>query len=123
MELTTMRTTVSTIIVLAAGLLLAGCEFGVGSPDFACPGMPNGVQCKSAREVYQLTNHHDAVSSMDGSAERAIAADQGKDAALPTAKVAAASDDVPYPVVYSDNGDLPVRAPARVMRIWIAPFE
>ena len=38
---------------------LQGCAngFGVGKSEFSCPGMPNGVQCMSTRDVYYATNN------------------------------------------------------------------
>ncbi|MJU66071.1 type IV conjugative transfer system protein TraV, partial [Salmonella enterica] len=41
----------------AALLILSGCStFNIGKDEYSCPGMPNGVQCMSARDVYAATN-------------------------------------------------------------------
>jgi conjugal transfer pilus assembly protein TraV len=38
-------------------LVLSGCSsFNIGSDEYGCPGMPSGVQCMSARDVYSATN-------------------------------------------------------------------
>ncbi|WP_254853808.1 TraV family lipoprotein, partial [Salmonella enterica] len=40
----------------AALLILSGCStFNIGKDEYSCPGMPNGVQCMSARDVYAAT--------------------------------------------------------------------
>ena len=44
------------LLLLAVGsTLLSGCSsLGLGSSEYGCPGMPDGVRCLSAREVYEL---------------------------------------------------------------------
>uniref|UniRef100_UPI00038A3C9A TraV family lipoprotein n=1 Tax=Photorhabdus temperata TaxID=574560 RepID=UPI00038A3C9A len=38
-------------------LVLSGCSsLNIGSDEYSCPGMPSGVQCMSARDVYAATN-------------------------------------------------------------------
>ncbi len=32
--------------------MLSGCSLGIGSENYGCSGLPQGVQCKSTREVY-----------------------------------------------------------------------
>ena len=36
--------------------MLSGCSLGIGSENYGCSGLPQGVQCKSTREVYM--NRH-----------------------------------------------------------------
>ena len=47
------------LLLLAVGsTLLSGCSsLGLGSSEYGCPGMPDGVRCLSAREVYELTSN------------------------------------------------------------------
>lgn len=45
-----------TSIVLIAASSLGGCSFlSIGEPDYGCKGMPEGVTCMSARDVYSAT--------------------------------------------------------------------
>ncbi|QMI49774.1 TraV family lipoprotein [Burkholderia sp. MBR-1] len=97
-------------------LVLSGCGslWSVGNSKFDCPGIPNGVVCKTPREVYDLTNHHDALVTMDsdgkqtGNAEITV----GK----PTGVLAqGASVRLPQPI----QQPMPILEPARVMRIWV----
>lgn len=55
----------------AAIMLLAGCSsLNIGEEEYSCPGMPNGVQCMSARDVYAATN--------DGNVPRPMKEDEAK---------------------------------------------
>lgn len=118
-----------------APLLLGACSnLGIGAADYSCSGMPQGVSCKSAREVYELTNTRDAVSGLMLSQEAERNAEAAADTGLvQTMRKAAASDPsalggspVGYgamPVAYTDDGRVPIRTPAVVMRVWIAPYQ
>ena len=53
--------TVKSLLLLpaavAAAFALQGCSaLNVGEENFACEGMPGSVYCRSAREVYNVTN-------------------------------------------------------------------
>ena len=54
----------------AVVLLLSGCStLNPWDSSYACKGYPAGVNCKSAREVYELTNYRDSLEkkkSKDG---------------------------------------------------------
>lgn len=117
--------------VLSVGVVtvLAGCSsLGVGSSDYACQGMPGGVQCMSTRDVYEATN--------DGNVPRSISAEDARDGVTSVpAQVAAGA----YSAGDSDSREaafvntyvapnlpdrpIPIRTPAQVMRIWVAPWE
>lgn len=46
------------LAICAKMTLLTGCaNLGIGSSEYSCPGMPNGVKCLSASEVYALTDN------------------------------------------------------------------
>lgn len=63
----------------AALLWLSGCSMiNPWDGDYACRGYPRGVTCKSAREVYQLTNYRDSLSPRDAKKGRG-----GKDHGYP----------------------------------------
>lgn len=84
---------------------LQGCSIlnTVANNEFSCPGMPNGVSCKTPREVYNMTNGDKAASS------------------------GTAAGDVPTYVFATKPGSgqlapVPVLEQAKVMRVWIAPW-
>ena len=89
--------------------LLSGCSvFAPGSSDFACPGMPKGVTCKTPREVYDIST--------------------GKTPKKGKAAKTGDYDPSPVEVLLVGNGGnnlepVPVLEQAKVMRIWIAPWE
>ena len=109
--------------VIASMIVLSGCTstLNVGSPDYGCPGMPGGVQCMSAREVYAVTN--------DGQVPRPMqtgkATGTHADAAAPVTEAAGVEDPVidNYVAPRLPDQPIPIRTPAQVMRIWVAPWE
>lgn len=101
---------------MLAPVLLAGCAgFGMGEQsDFSCPGVPQGVICKSPREVYALTNGKNYDLGTD------VKKGDSKD-------VPASSSDTIHPftrpAVAANSGPMPVLAPSQVQRIWIGPWQ
>lgn len=92
-------------------MLLAACSsLSIGEGDFSCPGMPSGVRCQSARQVYD-----DAVSGRLGAG---VEDDKGGESGKP-----APTDDQTIWPIASDDRRIPVRTPAIVMRVWVAPYE
>lgn len=106
-------------VVLPFLTILAGCTsvLNVGESEYGCTGMPDGVQCMSAREVYEATN--------DGSSGEQLVQQQTGSAA----KVSSRAQEIEGEVINNyvapnvPNKPIPVRTPAQVMRIWIAPWE
>lgn len=111
--------------------VLSGCasSLGVGSSEFGCTGLPQGVQCMSARRVYELTEQPGPVRA-DPYAE---AEDDGKskreaeenllsriEADRSVAPAGAGHVLNASPV---RNTPLPIRTQPQVMRIWVAPWE
>ncbi|MBS9424202.1 type IV conjugative transfer system lipoprotein TraV [Photorhabdus caribbeanensis] len=107
-------------------IALSGCSaFNIGKDEYSCPGMPNGVQCMSARDVYAATN--------DGNVPRPMKPEEVK------AKAEASDQNSSNVSVNSSNSEnavinnyvaprlpdrpIPIRTPAQVMRIWVAPWE
>lgn len=103
-------------LVLAV-ITLSGCaSFGMGEDEYSCSGLPEGTRCMSAREVYNNSN--------DGKAPRSTSSNVSEEVHeyLGTSNV--------NNEVYADfvaprlpNQPIPVRTPAKVMRIWVAPWE
>lgn len=96
-------------------LLLTGCT--IGRSDFSCP-MPNGIACMSAREVYN----------------RSVAGDLNKDGPTEVAGTGSAAGSggqppmdrfplAPWTNAPSLDAPQPLRAPPKIMRIWVPPFE
>lgn len=50
------------ILVSAIAALTTGCTnlLNVGSSEYACKGMPSGVTCMSAKDVYSATEGDDS---------------------------------------------------------------
>ncbi len=125
-----------TSCVIGVIALLSGCTsmLNVGSPDYACPGMPGGVQCMSARDVYAATNNGNVPAPM----VRADDPDDAKRSSKATEVQRGGSGDevqasvrqpAPNDVVGNyvaprlPDQPIPIRTPAQVMRIWVAPWE
>lgn len=86
--------------------LLTGCagSFNTASTsEFACPGMP-GVMCKTPGQVYKMTQ---------GDTLDASVLDSKSVSVKRISSVASISDS---------NTPMPIREPAKVMRVWIAPW-
>lgn len=115
--------------VLAAFLpiaLLSGCSSWLnpaGDDEFSCPGMPQGIICKSPMAVYKSTNQMPPLTDSDMPIGQKVPKVQSGDDLGKTAsseRAVKVSNGMPGPQVT----DLarPVRVPAQVMRIWIAPW-
>ncbi|EWY36154.1 conjugal transfer protein TraV [Skermanella stibiiresistens SB22] len=104
-------------ILLLATLALSGCTF-IGDAEYACKGMPEGVACRSAREVYDLTEHRQSLESRQEERETPKPPHAG---GAPHVQPAVMVPMAPTPVV--SDGRVPIRTPANVMRIWIGPWE
>lgn len=114
--------------ILLVTAFVAGCS-SMGNKDFQCPADENGSVCMSVRDVYRATNNSDtvqpnyrdgkpidptaskgAVSRVDGTSSGVLANGQrGVDTGMP-----------PLPEV---DIPLPVRTPAKIMRIKIFPWQ
>lgn len=116
---------------------LGGCASSVntaGSADFACPGMPMGVTCKTPGAVYKSTNQDLPVTDFDtplGSLllnqNQSLASAAAAQTLQPGGQAAKTiSTAYSLPTVASIERKTarpkPVREPAQVMRIWIAPW-
>lgn len=92
-----------------ACLSLSGCV-GLGTSEYGCKGLPRGVQCQSAREVYAGTN---IPAGMQVPGYESQAALDVRDRWPQAPWVNAPTLDAPEPI----------RAAPRVMRIYIFPYE
>lgn len=92
-------------------VLLAGCA--LGSSRYSCKGRPGAPLCRSMTEVYEKTHDREALIKLEREKHEAEVADQN---APPIAPLS------PQPTVPVED-PMPIRTPAKVMRIWIAPWE
>ena len=147
-----MNFAVKRISLIAASVFaaasLSGCAwFNVGEEEFACSGMPDSVYCHSARDVYIATNDGAVPSRVgkDGAyneecedCERSegsnfnfeadlIEGGQGNGQTVTTVTASSMTrngDEVidNYVSPRLPEHPVPIRTPAVVMRIWIAPW-
>ena len=113
-------------------LLLTACGTAfntAGSDHFGCPGMPDGVVCKTPAAVYKSSHGEIAPTDFDTPIEGTQAArDAARDSAdmsHPMAGVMAATGSSGYnPMLAATSPSVarPIREPAQVMRIWYAPW-
>lgn len=106
---------------LGVVLTLSGCAaFNIGESSYSCSGMPDGVQCMSTRDVYNLTNNGQVPNSVGDDAVKSARAVAGE---------AAGRGQDPHDVINTyvaprlPDQPVPIRTPAQVMRIWVAPWE
>lgn len=96
-------------VFLLLPVLLAGCA--LGSSRYSCKGRPGTPLCRSVTEVYEKTHTQEALVRLES--------DKDHDSPPPPPPSVQIS---PRPTVPIED-PLPIRTPAKVMRIWIAPWE
>ena len=128
-------------------LLATACGAVPGTDSYSCGGLPIGVSCISARDTYKLTDGGKPVVAMAGKATALDAppAAQGQVSAQATAAEVlppASAPSAPGPGTANPAGlppgfatialrpedagapdVIPLRTPAVVLRIWMAPWE
>lgn len=116
---------IARIVVLAAIVLLStGCTrmLNIGSPEYSCKGMPEGVSCMSAKEVYNATENEGFKTQLKAEQEAAKGGKKGSTAESQTRVLyAEGSDNAPIPM--RAKNPIPIRTQAVVMRIAIDPWE
>lgn len=112
------------ILVGAIAALTTGCTslLNVGSSEYACKGMPSGVTCMSAKDVYSATEGDDYKTQLKKEQEGTEASNEEPSGAGETrVLIAEGSDNAPMPM--RARNPLPIRSQAVVMRIAIDPWE
>ena len=110
---------------MVAAALVSGCA-AVGQPDFSCDGMPGNVTCLDAMTVYELTS--DPALDAAVRAEVARRTDLGETqidtkAIVAQIKQTRVSTQTGTTTLMAPlNQPMPVLEPARVVRIWVAPW-
>lgn len=117
---------VQTLAVVAT---VSGCSsmLSVGSPEYGCSGLPEGVQCMSARDVYAATNdgHVPAPLVKEDKKSKKEAKQEAEEKKVTLIRDGDGRDSVVDNYVTPNLPDkpVPIRTPAQVMRIWVAPWE
>lgn len=112
------------ILAVAVAALTSGCTsiMGLGSDEYACKGMPNGVTCMSAKEVYSATEGDDYKTQLKQEQEGVDASrDKSTGSVATRVLIAEGSDNAPMPM--RARNPLPIRSQAVVMRIAVDPWE
>ncbi|MGZ8174503.1 MULTISPECIES: type IV conjugative transfer system lipoprotein TraV [Methylobacter] len=103
------------LTTIAIAGILQGCSLmGIGKGDFSCPGGVDGVRCMSARQVYQATESSDYVKTISEDDK----SDDKKNQTINPGQAHKSQVAVP-----SIEQPIPIRTQAKVMRIWMAPWE
>lgn len=109
------------LLPIAAALAvttLSGCA-ALGKSDFSCPGLPNGVTCMSAIEVYHKTESH------GGYDKNTMQGTQNQSGADPANQEIHGKFDSSHNhnVAITPTKPVPVLTEPEVLRIFFAPWE
>ncbi|RCW64063.1 conjugal transfer pilus assembly protein TraV [Marinobacter nauticus] len=135
---------VRALIVGAGVSVVSGCaSLGVGDSEFSCSGLPEATTCMSAREVYEATAHGGTIYDRDYSGANTVVANDPSSfggtgplskeqrlsgvaststSGVQTEQIVRKIEDR-YVAPSVPNKPVPIRTPAQVMRVWIAPWE
>lgn len=130
-------------LVLTGGMALAvtGCSSltNIGSPDYSCS-PADGAKCKSTVEVYEMTHNGNIPDPEEVTGKKSkkrapsgkrekttnssseAESEEGSDKAKKSATIGDSVIDT-YVAPRLPDRPIPIRTPAHVMRIWIAPWE
>lgn len=122
-------------IIIAIGFIsfLSGCTsmLNIGEAEYSCAGMPEGVTCVSARDVYSATESNNYETQLKREQNAAAvdkrsgkrSASEKEDDSTESARVLyrEAGDNAPTPA--RAQNPLPIRTQAVVMRIAVDPWE
>lgn len=122
----------SLAVLIAGSSILTGCgNLGMGNPEYACSGLPEktdqgGVKCMSARKVYEMTERPGPVDiyGVEASSEQPEEAKEEGKASKPAQEVDPSANNT-HPLAASpiNNDPIPIRSRAKILRIWVAPWE
>jgi len=106
------------IFILLLSLLGSGCA----TTEYGCKGMPEDPKCLSTTEAYQVSDKAlPEPARLDSSIQSGeVVATAGGLNGADVSSVAQPIHQQPMPKI---DDPTPIRTPAQVMRIWIAPWE
>ena len=111
-------------------IFFSGCA-AYGNKDYGCSGLPQGVRCTSTSDLYEATHAGQARAST-------VAVNSNTNDRDPSASTSTSQDPKANPVVTHVATDpvidtfvtpnlpdrpVPIRTPAKVMRIWVSTWE
>lgn len=114
------------VAILSVTTAISGCAaFNIGEPEYSCSGIPEGVKCMSTKDVYNLTNNGNVPLSLGPESVESASQVAGNQYGTAISGSRGNPNDVVSNYVSPRLPDrpVPVRTPAEVMRIWIAPWE
>lgn len=104
-----MTRTLTKLVLCGLLLALSGC-----GANYNCKGLPEGVACKSAREVYNATDYAEFLgTNADGTVFKGITPQNSAHFGTVASAVQG----------YNPTGPIPIRTPEKLMQIWIGPWE
>lgn len=100
------------VLILA---MLTGC---LGASDYTCSGLPDGAMCLSVKDTYKVTNNSTYK-------QLAVKDDEKKPVPVSVEYLRSTEITEPEQAVRSLDGShaVPVRIPAKIMRVWYGPYE
>ncbi|MCG8026308.1 MAG: type IV conjugative transfer system lipoprotein TraV [Candidatus Thiodiazotropha endolucinida] len=114
------------ILALVGIAMLSGCA-AIGSPEYGCSGLPEGVSCMPSRDVYEATQGGQVVRGQPEEEKNERDSDKPakKHDKADKKETATITDPVIDTFVTPNLPDrpVPIRTPAQVMRIWVASWE
>lgn len=121
-----MRSMVLPLTLGLVALALSGCA-ATGKKDFSCSGLPGNVTCLDSMTVYELTSDPALKAALQAEVQRRV--ENGEDM-IDTqqvireliAKRGNATKSAETSLMAPISQPMPVLEPARVVRIWIAPW-
>lgn len=117
----------SIFAITSVVFLLTGCTnmLNIGASEYGCKGMPEGVSCMSAKDVYNATENENYKTTLKAEQEAAKSGGKGKEGSSSAAQTrvlyAEGGENAPIPA--RARNPLPIRTQAVVMRIAIDPWE
>jgi conjugal transfer pilus assembly protein TraV len=109
------------VVLVVTGSVLTGCgsTLNIGESEFSCPGtVANGFKCMGVRDLYKATD-----GPMASYGKKPVDAVGNVIATAELDKKSGSEKGVSYePTPWMDK-PTPIRSQARVMRLWVAPFE
>lgn len=115
------------LAIASVVFLLTGCTnmLNIGASEYGCKGMPEGVSCMSAKDVYNATENENYKTTLKAEQEAAKSGGKGNkgSAAGSETRVLYAEGGENAPIPARARNPLPIRTQAVVMRIAIDPWE
>jgi conjugal transfer pilus assembly protein TraV len=114
------------MMVGTVAYIVSGCSaMGIGESEFSCNEIDNGLPCASVETVYELTNTDSYKENIEQyKYENGIEGSNPSNTAnMPKAPTDVSAEYIPRVIPKPVKGTVPVRTPAQVMRIYVAPWE